>query len=110
MVDEPVPQHVDETDEPVAVAGDDPAEAVLGGLRDPVPFRRVEEPRLECSGVERVDLVVVEHEVVSLLVADHEHPGVIAQSGRIDHRLIDLEKNPRGGCSDRDLFREERSG
>ena len=59
-VDKPVPQHVDETDETVAVAANDPAEAVSFGLVDPVPLGLVEEAGIECGCVELVDLVVGE--------------------------------------------------
>jgi hypothetical protein len=57
-VNESVPQHVHEANEPVAVACDDPAEAVTLALSDPVPFAFVVQSGLEGFGVHGVNLIV----------------------------------------------------
>jgi hypothetical protein len=59
-VHQPIPDHVHEADEPLAVPGHDPAAAVFGDEFVPVPFSLVENESFERLGVEVADLDVGE--------------------------------------------------
>jgi hypothetical protein len=55
-VHEAVPRHVHEPDETSAITRDDPSEAVAVQLREPIPFRFVEDARVERFRVEAIQL------------------------------------------------------
>ena len=85
---EAIPDHVDKTDQPFAVTGSYPSEAVAAHQSSPVPFRVAEDPGTEGSSVELVDLGVPK--LTAPVVADR-HDGMLPITS---HDIPALARSP----------------